>query len=115
MFDGLWTVEFKTESNFGMGVFVLLKNGRVLGGDFGYYYSGQVTENAGQITGGQVSVVRFNPNVVAVFGDYDSFVLLLKTGTINESSFHVQATVEGAEHLSIVINGKKKVDIDEPS
>jgi hypothetical protein len=115
MFYGLWTVEFKTEFNFGMGVFVLLKNGQVLGGDFGYYYSGQVTENEGQITGGEVSVVRFNPNTASVFGDIESFVLLFKTGTINETSLHAEAAVKGAEQLSIVITGKKKVDIDEAS
>ncbi|MHC4463131.1 MAG: hypothetical protein ACYS30_17120 [Planctomycetota bacterium] len=115
MFDGLWTVEFKTEFDFGMGVLVLLKNGQVLGGDFGYYYSGQITMNEGQITGGEVSVVRFNPNAASVFGDLDSFIVLFKTGTINETSFSAEATVKGAEHLSIVINGKKKVDIDEAS
>lgn len=115
MFDGLWTIEFKTNQDFGSGVLVFLKDGQVLGGDFGYYYSGQITITNGQITGGQVNVVRFKPNAVSVFGDFDSFILLFKNGKINETSFGAEAAVKGAEQLSIAVNGKKKVDIDEAS
>jgi len=112
MFDGLWVIEFKTYNDFGWGVLVF-NGSQVMGGDMGYYYFGQMN-TTGKITG-EVNVVRFNPNVASVFGDVDSFTLLLKDGTINENSFKANATVKGAEHLSIEISGKKKVDTDEAS
>jgi hypothetical protein len=40
MYDGLWTVEFGSMANrYGRGVLIFI-NGRLLGGDDGYYYSG---------------------------------------------------------------------------
>ncbi len=113
MFEGLWTIEFKTNQDFGYGVLVLLKNDQILGGDFGYYYSGYMTKTDGRITGGQVSVVRFNPNVVSVFGNFDSFILILKNGRIDETSFVAEAVIKGPERFSIEVKGKKKVEIDE--
>lgn len=111
MFDGLWVIEFKTDNDFGCGVLVF-NGSQVMGGDFGYYYFGRI--NITNMSG-EVNVVRFNPNVSSVFGDFDKFTLLLKGGTINEISFEANATVKGAEHLSIVISGRKKVDTDEAS
>lgn len=112
MIDGLWVIEFKTDNNFGYGVLVF-NGSQVLGGDFGYYYSGRIN-TTGNISG-EINVVRFNPNANSVFGDIDSFTLLVKDGTINENNFRANATVKGVEHLSIEISGKKKVDIDEAS
>ncbi len=112
MFDGLWVIEFKTDYDFGYGVLVF-NGSQVLGGDFGYYYSGRINTTGNM--SGEVNVIRFNPNAASVFGDVDSFTLLLKDGTINENSFKANATVKGAEHLSIEISGKKKVDTDEAS
>lgn len=109
MFDGLWVIEFKTDSDFGYGVLVF-NGSQVMGGDFGYYYFGRInTTNMS----GEVNVVRFNSNVNSVFGDIDSFTLLLKNGTINETNFKASAIIKGAEHLLIEISGKKKVDTDE--
>lgn len=40
MFNGLWTVDFiSTINRYGKGVLVL-SDGRLLGGDHGFYYSG---------------------------------------------------------------------------
>jgi len=112
MFDGLWVIEFETDHGFGSGVLVFNGN-QVLGGDFGYYYFGRIN-TTGKITG-EVNVVRFNPNVSSVFGNYDNFTLLLKDGTINETIFKANATVKNAEDFSIVVSGRKKVDTDETS
>ena len=112
MYDGLWVIEFKTAMGFGSGVLVF--NGtQVMGGDYGYYYSGQINTTGNM--SGEVNIVRFNPNAISVFGKHDSFTLLLKDGTINETSFTANATVKGAEHLSIKVTGKKKVDTNEAS
>ncbi|MCP4612303.1 MAG: hypothetical protein GY845_26705 [Planctomycetes bacterium] len=110
MFDGLWVIEFKSDYDFGYGVLVFNGN-QVLGGDFGYYYSGRIN-TTGNMTG-EVNVVRHNPNAVSVFGDVDSFTLLIKDGTISNKSFKLNATIKGVEHLTIEVSGKKKVDTDE--
>jgi len=40
MFNGLWTVEFSSTINrYGRGV-LIINDGRLLGGDDSYYYSG---------------------------------------------------------------------------
>ncbi len=110
MFNGLWVIEFKSDYDFGSGVLVF-NNGQVLGGDDGYYYAGRIN-TTGNIFG-EVNVVRYNPNAVLVFGDVDSFTLLIKDGKISNTSFKLNAVIKGAEHLTIEVSGKKKVDTDE--
>jgi hypothetical protein len=111
MFDGLWTIEFKTDFSFGTGVLVF-NGGQVLGGDYGYYYSGKIDTTGNNVTG-EVNVVRFNPNAVSVFGDIPSFTLVLKDGKINETSFEANATIKNTQGLTIAIKGEKKVDTNE--
>ena len=51
MIDGLWTVEFiSTLNRSGKGVLVL-NNGKIFGGDEGYYYSGTYQTNGNKIEG----------------------------------------------------------------
>ena len=111
MFDGLWVIEFNTDRGFGSGV-IFINGSQVLGGDSGYYYLGKIDITENTMTG-EFNVVRFNKNSVSLFGDLDTFTLLLKDGTINETSFKANATIKGAQDLSIKISGKKKVDTDE--
>lgn len=110
MFDGLWVIEFKTSISFGGGVLVF-NGSKVMGGDFGYYYFGEIDTTEGMT--GEINVIRFNQNAISVFGDIGSFTLLIKSGEINETSFKANAIIKGADHLSIEIIGEKKVDIDE--
>jgi len=112
MFDGLWVIEFETGLGYGSGVLVFNGN-QVLGGDFGYYYFGRIN-TTGNLSG-EVNVVRFDPNASSVFGNHDNFTLLLKDGTINETSFKASAIVKGTEDFSVEVKGKKKVDTDEAS
>ena len=110
MFNGLWVVEFRSGTDFGSGVLVV-NGSQVMGGDFGYYYFGQIDTTKGMT--GEVNAVRFNQNVVSVFGDIGNFTLLIKNGEINKMSFMANAVIKGAEHLSLEIKGEKKVDTDE--
>ena len=113
MYDGLWTIEFKTDDSFGSGVLVF--NGtQIFGGDYGYYYSGRIDTTGGNVTG-EINVVRFNPNAISVFGDIPSFTLVLNDGRINEESFNAKATIKNIPGPTITIKGEKKVDIDEAS
>ncbi|MDH4202545.1 MAG: hypothetical protein OEV87_06590 [Phycisphaerae bacterium] len=111
MFDGLWTIEFRAEFDYGSGVLVINGN-QALGGDFGFYYFGEIDTSSGLT--GEIDVVRFSKNAVSVFGkDVDNFRLLLKNGTINEKEFQVTANLQGHEEISMQITGKKKVDLYE--
>lgn len=107
--DGLWVVEFSsTLGMFGRGVMVL--NGeRVLGGDVGYYYSGQCTFEEDRIKA-QVDVIRFDPNSVSIFGDLDSFTLILD-GTISGNDFQARATSESSPNIEMEVKGSKREDL----
>jgi len=112
MYDGLWAIEFEASLGYGCGVLVF--NGtQVMGGDAGYYYSGKI-KTEGKMSG-EVNVIRFAPNAISVFGNLDSFTLLIKDGEINESSFTANAFVKGAEKLLIKVKGEKKVEANETS
>ena len=109
MYDGLWVVEFDSNTNrFGSGVIVLSK-GRILGGDAGYYYSGQYEISDDKIKG-QVSIKRFDDNCVSVFGDLDDFNLSFY-GKVNDYQLSAQGSLENNPQLLLKIKGKKKEDL----
>jgi len=109
MNDGLWVVEFWSSLGlFGRGVMVL--NGqRVLGGDLGYYYSGKCAFD-GNTLQGEIDVIRFDPDVVSVFGDIESFTLSLN-GAIQGTEFTAQATSDAFPNLQMEIRGSKREDL----
>jgi len=109
MFNGLWTIEFiSTMNRFGAGVLVL-NDGRLLGGDNGYYYLGnyEVKDNNVQ---GNVDIIRFNKNIISVFGDVDQFSLTF-AGQIKPDSIEAVASFGNTPDLKIRIICKKKVDL----
>jgi hypothetical protein len=109
MIDGLWTVEFTSTLNrSGKGVFVF-NNGRVLGGDQGYYYSGTYRTAGTQIEG-RVNIVRFDPLSMSVFGNIDHFSLSF-TGDFNEYRLTAAATIEGLPSQQIRVVAQKKEDM----
>jgi T3SS negative regulator,GrlR len=109
MIDGLWTVEFiSTINRSGKGVLVL-NNGRLLGGDEGYYYSGTYQVADTKIEG-EVNVIRFDPNTLSVFGDIDHFTLSF-FGDINEYALTAAATIMDKPKAQIKLVAHKKEDI----
>lgn len=109
MYDGLWTIEFRSSNNFfGSGV-LILTNGRLLGGDYGYYYSGSYEINGEELRG-KVSIIRFDPNSISVFGEVDNFSLDLK-GTIKDYEFRADAYVIGNSGKTLHIVGKKREEL----
>ncbi len=109
MNDGLWVVEFGSSIGlFGRGVMVL--NGqRILGGDVGYYYSGNCKVDEDRIKG-EINVIRFDPNSISVFGDIENFTLSFD-GTINGSDLIASATSDDFPNLEMGIKASKREDI----
>lgn len=109
MIDGLWTVEFiSTLNRSGQGVLVL-NNGRLLGGDEGYYYSGSCHITGTKIEG-NINVIRYDPKIISVFGDIDQFALSF-SGDINDYHLTVAAIIPNNPKSQIKIIGNKKEDM----
>lgn len=70
--EGLWLVQFKGIQGDGGGVAVF-SNGRILGGDSGYYYVGNYVIDGTSLSG-TIHVANFLPrvpNVLGIDGDFD--------------------------------------------
>ena len=109
MVDGLWTVEFSSALNlFGYGVLVLYKK-RLLGGDAGYYYSGEYDVKNNTIRG-EVDVTRFDENSISIVGDLDQFHLTF-TGQLSDDEFTGVAEVKNKPGLSINLLCRRKENL----
>lgn len=109
MVEGLWTIEFNSPIGlFGTGVMVLTEK-RLLGGDAGYYYSGEYTVTDHHIDG-KADVVRFNSNSLSVFGDMDSFTLDFH-GEISENSIVGIASLSDRPESKAQIRCRKKMGL----
>lgn len=109
MVEGLWTIEFASPIGlFGTGVMVLTDR-RLLGGDAGYYYSGEYTVTDHHIDG-KADIVRFNRNSLSIFGDMDSFTLDFH-GDISENSIDGFASLSDRPESKAKIRCRKKTEL----
>jgi hypothetical protein len=81
----------------------------MLGGDIGYYYSGECTIAGGKLKG-TVNVIRYDQNSISVFGDADNFTLQLD-GTINGYTLAANAKSDKYPQYGITVTGTKKEDL----
>jgi hypothetical protein len=79
---GLWTAEFTTQTDRGTGVVVFV-NGRILGGDNHYYYSGSYKEQGTQLEG-SLLVKHYAGALANVFGPLRELRLTLVGSASNE-------------------------------
>lgn len=106
MLNGLWTVEFISTLNLvGKGVLVF-SNDRLLGGDSGYYYSGNFSVDNNKITG-TIDVTRYDTNSVSVFGDIGDFSLSFE-GTVSGASIDGWAQLRDGSDMRIRFVCNKK-------
>jgi T3SS negative regulator,GrlR len=85
MLDGLWIVRYHGPTGVGGGV-VIFTNGKIMGGDSGFVYTGTYEEKSDNLTS-RVCAVNFDPNVLSVLGvpgDHDLLIEgKIKGDTIN--------------------------------
>jgi hypothetical protein len=106
MIEGLWTVEFRTSiGGMGFGT-IIFEKGRVAGGDSGYYYIGSYTLDQDKLTG-EVTIQRYNPTGVSVFGPLERGDVKV-SGTIQGSSMTVSGQLIQNPAIEITIKGAKR-------
>jgi hypothetical protein len=111
MVDGLWTMEFMVAPNrYGSGV-VVLKDGRILGGDSGYYYNGTY-ELIGTTLNATANIIKYNQNSISVFGNIGLIQLNFSCQIEEDYQFSGIANIVGNPMAQIRISGEKKEDWD---
>ena len=107
MKPGIYAVKFSavSSSNFGEGLAVF-KDGKVNGGDLGYFYRGSYEISDSRVTA-KLKVKRWNP----AFGSFPEFDLDL-TGHIppDWSLFHAEGFIVQNPQLRLTIDGRRLDD-----
>lgn len=105
MLDGIYHVDFSSNSSsFGDGIAVF-KGSSVNGGDSGYTYSGTKSESDGLFTS-RLTIKRWNPSAQSIFGSVSEFSLELSGNASDANGFIAQGHVAGQPQLQITIRGK---------
>jgi len=111
MKPGIYAVKFSavSSSNFGEGLAVF-KDGKVNGGDLGYFYRGSYEISDSRVTA-KLKVKRWNHAVASIFGSFPEFDLDL-TGHIppDWSLFHAEGFIVQNPQLRLTIDGRRLDD-----
>ncbi len=108
MIDGFWLVHAEgPQGNSGGGVATFV-NGKIFGGDSGFYYTGVYQEGA--VTKARVRVHQFDPtipSILAVGTDYELHV----TVTVSGETMTGTAIVPGTPNQSMALKLVKKANL----
>jgi hypothetical protein len=115
--DGLWTIEFGSNTGiFGSGV-VVIRSGRIEGGDASYYYFGPVEE----LTSGsefprafraRLFVKPFLAGATSVFGTVGQEYILLVDGSMRDENNAVAVgRPEGAPEMNVGIRLQRRPEV----
>jgi hypothetical protein len=89
--DGLWTIEFGSSTGtFGSGV-VVVRSGKIAGGDASYYYVGSYedpgpTHSFPRAFRARLHVTPFIPGAASVFGTVGQDYFLILEGTLKDAN-----------------------------
>lgn len=101
--DGYYEVNFASNvGNVGAGK-LTLQDMVISGVDLGFFYDGAVEELKEDEYTGYVKLRQHNKDMESVFGDYQTYKLMLK-GTIKDGKAKLQATMVGQEDLSLNVD-----------
>ncbi len=106
--DGLWTAEFGSSVGiFGGGV-VVFQDGKLLGGDGGYFYTGEYTLE-GDTFNAQLKAAPFIENYESIFRTVGSDLSLVLVGTLLDEKHAVaQGNPSGAPLLKFGVKLTKR-------
>jgi hypothetical protein len=108
MIDGFWLVHAQSVGGSSGGV-AMFSNGKVFGGDSGFYYLGTYLEKDG-IVKARVAVHNFDPtivNILSVAKDYELNVAV----TVKDDAMAGTAVVPGAPDQRIALHLSKKANL----
>src|SRR5262252_3779112 len=112
MENGIYHIKFRSSGGdvVGNGL-VVVQNGSLNGGDFGYIYRG-LELTTGNIINSKIQVSRYDASQQSLFGDLEDFDIEL-AGTLHNSGkeFNLSGTVIGHPQLRISVVGKKLRDL----
>ena len=108
MIEGLWIVQYEGTQGEGAGVVVLVQ-GRVLGGDFGYTYEGNYVVKDNWIAA-SIHVANFLPGVPSVLGLAGDHDLEVKA-PIHGNVIHATLSLAGRPEMSIVAKLTKRAEL----
>ncbi len=103
MLEGLWVTRFISPSPEQLDVLsgvVLIETGRILGGDSGFLYLGEIGEKVGDAWPVSVRIKQHDDRVDSIFGDIDDYVL---TGRIVQNA-------DGGEGQLMIYLGRNDAD-----
>jgi len=101
--DGYYDVNFSTnEGNVGAGK-ITMKDLSLSGVDVGYLYDGKFDALDNDEYAGQLVIKQHNKGMESVFGDIDTFELMLK-GKIKDGKATFKGTFVGMEDMTMTIN-----------
>lgn len=107
----LWAVDFlsPTSGSYGSGV-ISFSDGKVFGGDSGFFYQGSYTQDANGNMSATVDVKNYNPGVASIFGGTGPITLQL-SGQIQQPSSRITGNIAGQARSTITILMRKLVDL----
>lgn len=115
MLEGLWITRFVVPAPEPLGILngvVVIETGRILGGDSGFLYLGQISEKRDGAWPVSVRIKRHDERIESIFGDVDDYVLtgrILANTDGEEGTFILVLESEGSEEL--VVSLTKAADL----
>ena len=106
--EGLWTAEFGSSAGIYGGGVAVFRDGKLLGGDGGYFYLGEysVTENKLRAT---IEVQPFLDNYSSVFGTVNQKLTLDLVGSLQDPSHAIaQGSAREMPHLTFGVKLMKR-------
>ena len=104
--DGYYEVSFSSNAgNVGAGK-LTMKDLTLSGVDVGFFYDGAFEELGEDEYTGHVEIRQHNKDMESVFGDFDSYKLMLK-GQIKDGKAQLKATMVGQEDLALQVQMKR--------
>lgn len=108
MIDGFWLIHAQGPGGTAGGIAVF-SNGKVFGGDSGFYYLGTYQEKGG-IVKARVAVHNFDPAIVSILSVAKDYELNV-SATMTDDAMNGTAVVSGVPNQSIALQLMKKANL----